>query len=524
MFSIGLKGIDPNDADKVERLIADTLGTLAAQGIDPMTVAAALNTVEFRLRENNTGSFPRGIVFMLRALRSWLYGRDPLPPLAFEAPLAAVKARVAGGERYFEKLIDRLFIANPHRTVLILRPDREQAEREAKEEAARLARERARMSDADLDAVVEATRALKLAQETPDSPAALWPRSRRLRLADLPRANKLMPIEVTQLRDAPVLYHDLFTNGVVYLDVGFDLHTLPTELLPYVSLFGRALLETGVGKDDFVRLSQRIGTRDRRHPSDAVDLDGARRPNVAPPGCICAPRRFPTRRAELMAILRDILTSARLDNRDRFRQLVLEEKAAVESRLVPAGSSYVDRRLRSHFHEADWAEEQMSGISYLFFLRRLAGAVETDWEAVLAALERIRKMLFDRAALLCNVTAEAAHWSRLQPLLADFISGPAARRGGARPLAGRRRTALRGPGDSGQGQLRRQGRRPLRTGGQAERRQSGGSSLPAHDLAVGENPGAGRRLWRTVHARPFFGRIHLRLLPRPEPVGHARYL
>ena len=421
MFSIGLKGIDPNDADKVERLIADTLGTLAAQGIDPMTVAAALNTVEFRLRENNTGSFPRGIVFMLRALGSWLYGRDPLPPLAFEAPLAAVKARVAGGERYFEKLIDRLFIANPHRTALILRPDREQAEREAKEEAARLARERARMSDTDLDAVVEATRALKLAQETPDSPAALATIP-SLRLADLPRANKLVPLEATQLRDAPVLYHDLFTNGVVYLDVCFDLHTLPAELLPYVSLFGRALLETGVGEDDFVRLSQRIGRATGGiHPTRWTStVPGAER--CAAWLCLRA-KALPDQAPELMAILRDVLTSARLDNRDRFRQLVLEEKAAVESRLVPAGSSYVDRRLRSHFHEADWAEEQVSGISYLFFLRRLAGAVETDWEAVLAALEHIRKMLFDRAALLCNVTAEAAHWSRLQPLLADFISG-----------------------------------------------------------------------------------------------------
>jgi Zn-dependent M16 (insulinase) family peptidase len=85
MFSIGLKGIDPADADKVERLIADTIGGLADRGIDPLTVEAAVNTVEFALRENNTGAFPRGIVFMLRALRSWLHGRDPLTPLAFDA-------------------------------------------------------------------------------------------------------------------------------------------------------------------------------------------------------------------------------------------------------------------------------------------------------------------------------------------------------------------------------------------------------------------------------------------------------
>src|SRR5436190_1820335 len=128
MFSIGLKGIDTADATKVEQLIADTLAALAAKGIDPLTVAAALNTVEFRLRENNTGAFPRGIAFMLRSLQSWLHGRDPLTPLAFEGPLAGVKARLAGDKRYFETLLRQNLIDNPHRTVLMLKPDPDLAE------------------------------------------------------------------------------------------------------------------------------------------------------------------------------------------------------------------------------------------------------------------------------------------------------------------------------------------------------------------------------------------------------------
>src|SRR6266853_1017964 len=107
MFSIGLKGIDAADADKVERLITDTISGLAEKGIDPPTLEAALNT----------GAFPRGIVFMLRSLRSWLHGRDPLSPLAFEAPLAAIKTHVAAGERYFENLIRRQLIDSQHRTV-----------------------------------------------------------------------------------------------------------------------------------------------------------------------------------------------------------------------------------------------------------------------------------------------------------------------------------------------------------------------------------------------------------------------
>ncbi len=322
--------------------------------------------------------------------------------------------------RYFEKLLDQYFIRNPHRTILLLRPDRQQGEREAKEEEARLAKSRAAMTPNDLTAAAEETRLLKRLQETPDSPEALATIP-TLKLADMPRRNKLVPIEVTQVSDTRVLYHDLFTNGVVYLDLAFDLHTLPADLLPYAGLFGRALLETGVGNEDFVRLSQRIGRstggiRPTRFNSVTADRKGATA------WLVLRGKALPGQTGELVAILRDVLTGARLDNRERFQQLVLEEKAALESNLVPAGSSYVDRRLRSCFNESGWADDQMGGVSYLFFLRQLADQVEEDWGSVVAALERIRKTLVDRAAMLANVTAEPAHWRLLKPQLAEFLA------------------------------------------------------------------------------------------------------
>ena len=153
--------------------MADTVSMLADKGIDPLTVDAALNTIEFRLRENNTGAFPRGIVFMLRALRTWLHGHDPLSPLAFEGPLAAIKAQVACGERYFERLLKRHLVDNRHRTVLVLKPDRDLAECEAQEERVRLEEVRASMTARDLQGVVEATNTLRRTQEQPDAPEAL---------------------------------------------------------------------------------------------------------------------------------------------------------------------------------------------------------------------------------------------------------------------------------------------------------------------------------------------------------------
>jgi Zn-dependent M16 (insulinase) family peptidase len=107
VFGIGLKGISIGDAEQVETLVFQTLERLSSEALDPNLVEAALNTLEFALRERNTGAFPRGIALMMSALRRWLYGGDPMESLAFEAPLTALKARLATGEQLLEGMIDK---------------------------------------------------------------------------------------------------------------------------------------------------------------------------------------------------------------------------------------------------------------------------------------------------------------------------------------------------------------------------------------------------------------------------------
>jgi presequence protease len=415
---VGVRGIETASADRVEALILDTLNRLAKDGIDRQTVEASLNTFEFSLRERNTGSFPRGLALMLHALTYWLHGRDPLLPLAFEAPLARIKARVGAQERYFEGLIERHLIANPHRTTTIVTPDGAQAQREAAAEEARLAAARARMTAAEVKAVVESTHALKLAQETADTPQALATIP-SLTLADLPLRNKTIPRVETTRAGTRVLFHEQPTNGIVYLDIGFDLHTLPADLLPYVELFGRALLETGAADQDFVQLSQRIGRFTggiAARPWTATMADSP----TAAARLFLRTKVMPDHSDELMSILSDVLLRARLDNRERLRQLVLEEKSGLESSLPHMGNRYAAARLRGGLSEAAWASEKIGGISYLMFLRGLEKSA-CDWSGVEAALKRVRDTLLKRGAMVLNVTAEAEDWRRFEPRLTAFL-------------------------------------------------------------------------------------------------------
>lgn len=418
-FSAGLKGLAPGDVDKVEPLILDTLTALARDGIDPEMIAASLNTIEFYLRENNTGSFPRGLALLMRALGTWVYGGDPLAPLKYEAPLAAVKANMAAEPDYWQSLIRTYLLDNPHRVTVILEPDAELNRRLEQEERRRLDQARAAMDDTQVQAVIENARQLSERQNTPETPEtlAMLPSLKR---SDLDPHYKPIPVALEEMAGARVLHHDLFTNGIVYLDLGLDLHALPVELLPYVGLFGQTLLEMGTETEDFVRLSQRIGrttggifpgtiiapVRDSDATATYLMLRGKATQENAP---------------ELLAILRDVLMTPRLDNPERFRQIVLEAKAGMEAGLIPGGHQVAATRLRAHFHTAYRLEEMIGGVEHLQFLRRLAERIESDWAGVLADLEAVRSLLVNRSGLVANVTLDEAGYGTFAPLLAGFI-------------------------------------------------------------------------------------------------------
>ncbi len=417
-YSVGMKGVLAENTAKVEELILETLTSLTS-GIDAETIAASVNTVEFHLREQNTGRFPRGLSLMLGTLTSWIYDRDPLEAMAFEAPLASIKERLARGEKYFEGLLQKYLLDNPHRAAVILEPDPNVNRQWEEIEQERLAKARAAMSRADLEKVIADAAELKRHQETPDTPEALATIP-SLSLDDLDKKVKTAPIDISKMSGVQTIYHDLFTNGIAYLDLGFDLHGVPQDLLPFVGLFGRALLELGTEKEDFVKLTQRIGRSTGGIWSSTITTTKWQSDQSAL-WFMLRGKAVVLQTPELFAILKDVLLTAKLDNPERFKQIVLEEKAGAEAGLVPGGHAVVNGRLRARFSEAAWVSEQVNGLENLFFLRQLAEDIEKDWAAVLEKLETVRRLLINRRGMLANVTLDAASYASFQPQLASFI-------------------------------------------------------------------------------------------------------
>ncbi len=453
-FSAGMKGMNTADSAKVESLILATLEKLATEGIEPDMVEAAINSIEFSLRENNTGSFPRGLSLMFRALGNWVYDLDPLLPVQFEAALAAVKNNLAN-PAYLPDLIRTHLLDNPHRITLVLQPDPELRQREETAEKEKLAAVKTSLNEAQLQQIMAETAELKRRQEAPDTPENLAAIP-RLTLADLERQIRTIPSEEVGFQNGRILHHDLFTNGILYLDIAFDFHTVPADLLPYLSLFLSCLVQIGTEKEDYVKLSQRIGRKtggiwgsslvssirkfepqgkfepqiftDDTDQTDQIGVNPSypsisvvKSPPTAARLLLRGKATLP-QLPDLLAIMQDILLTIRLDNRDRFRQIVLKAKAAKESGLVPAGNSVVATRLHAYFNEADWVAEQMGGLNYLFFLRQVAQDIETDWPGVLQKLEQVRGLVINQNNYLCNVTLDATSYAQIRPQLEQLLA------------------------------------------------------------------------------------------------------
>ncbi|KAF7126753.1 hypothetical protein RHSIM_Rhsim11G0167000 [Rhododendron simsii] len=261
-FCLGLKGVSEDDIQKVEELIMNSLKNLAEEGFDSDAVEASMNTIEFALRENNTGSFPRGLALMLRSVGKWIYDRDPFEPLKYQKPLLDLKARIAkeGSKAVFAPLIEKYILNNSHLVTVEMQPDPEKASQDEATEREALKKVKASMTEEDLAELTRATHELRLKQETPDPPEALKAVP-SLSLSDIPRKPIFVPTEVGDINGVKILQHDLFTNDVLYAEVVFNMSSLKQELLPLVPLFCQSLLEMGTKDMDFVQLNQLIGRK-----------------------------------------------------------------------------------------------------------------------------------------------------------------------------------------------------------------------------------------------------------------------
>merc|ERR1719424_2657867 len=387
-FSIGLKGVKPDDVPKVEELAVSTLKEAASEGFEADAIEASLNTIEFSLREFNTGGFPRGLSVMLAVMPRWLYGRgSPTDALRFEEPLTKLKARLDAGEKVFEELLERMIVKNQHVATVELVPDTSLAKQQLEAEAAELAKVKETMSEDEIMGVIESTKALKEAQLKEDSEQDLASIP-RVGLADLERKVKTIPTEQSSLEGGgTLLSHPLPTAGVVYTDILLDLEPLTIDEIPLVSLMTQLFTQGGTSELDAVALQRRIGARTGGISfSTLTTQEVGEHGMMSPADPMAAVHRLAIRAKgtvekarDMFDLVHQMLSDAQFDAQPKVVELLTETKSRFESGFVSSGNSFAGSRLAARRSAVGALGEITGGVTYYETAKELLQQAESDW-------------------------------------------------------------------------------------------------------------------------------------------------
>jgi len=389
------------------------LEEMVRQGLDRELVLSELNKYEFDQREEMCKA-QRGLSLIGKALPAMQHGLDPWAAMQVNELLGDIRQRALTG-RYFEELIRESLLDNPAPVVVTLEPDPEQPARTLREERERLADFGAGLGPAGREDLLRRTQALMQRQNSPNDEESLACLP-RLNLADLRRRLDFHAVTVDDLAGRELLISELPTNGICYLDLGFDSAGLPEKLLPALGLFGAVVCEIGSETRDYVRFAKEINTWAGGFSSSfaaytPIDRIGATRPISwfhvkALSGSL-------DRAMELVA---DVLLHVSFGDRGRIREIVAREFAWAEHEAQSEGYNLAATRVFSQLGPAGRYHEQVSGITAYHYLKALAENYEQHEEDFLNRLEGLRQTLFSRRRFLANVTGERQDIERVRRL------------------------------------------------------------------------------------------------------------
>jgi len=419
IFTAAVRGSDPEKCDDFVRLVFDTLNEVIEQGIDDDLIEGAIHAVEFRVREIRGGG-PFGLRLIRKQLRGWLHGAGPSRTLRFNRYIDQVRknCRTKG---YLENLIKELFLENNHYSVVTVRPDQSMQKEEEARVASEMERLLAAMSRDDLSELKRKNEALKHYQETPDSEDARETIP-ALSRSDVPREVLVIPTEKGISKGIHWYKHELFTNGIIYCDMGFTMDSLDPDLMIWMPLFCKALASMGmkgVPYDETARLiSLHTGGFGCSLEASSTLLDDKMLKAIYV--------RFKMLSEQTVAgldLISRLIREIDFTDLDRLKDLILEIRNDYKSSIIPSGHSYAMMRSACRFSDASALEESWYGISQLEHLVEISEDLSTgNLGKIAETLASIRNYLINKEAIKINVTAPVGEGDSIVSTLIDDLN------------------------------------------------------------------------------------------------------
>ena len=421
VFSFVAKNANASQADEFESIIENTLKEVVKTGINKEALLAGINSSEFKFREADFGQFPKGLLFGLNCLDSWLFD-DMKPFIHLECLGTFAKLRKAVDTDYFEKLIQEYLLDNTHGSSVTVKPKRGLGNEREEALAKELSDYKASLSDEEIKKLIEDTEHLKKYQEEPSSDEDLR-KLPMLTRADMKKnAMPFSNIE-DELLDVKVVRHDIESNGIDYISFLFDAGDFAQSELGYLGLFTNALGLVSTEKYSYTDLANATNIY-----TGGISTGTASHPDIKDRNNFVFKFEVKLKVLEknldkALELMEQMLLSSDFTDTKRLGELVAQIKARLQANLSSSGHLVAAMRSMSSFSRYALYQDELKGIAFYRSICRIEKELSESPKSVSDKLAAIAKKLFARNRMLISFTGNNEAYCNAKPSLEKVIAG-----------------------------------------------------------------------------------------------------
>ena len=427
VFSVVVKNANEEDKNRFRQLVESTLKALVKDGIDKVLVEAVINIHEFKLREADFGRYPRGLVYAIKIMESWLYDEDPALHLTYEKTLIKIKEALTAP--YFEALIQKMLLDNPHHTLLVVKPEKGLNEKREQSHILELEEIKSAMSEEEMNFLIKENQLLTEWQDRPhtEEEMAVIP---LLSIEDLKEEPEQIPGEIDENHGIKMLRHPLFTNRIQYTSLYFDLSSLNDEEIPYIALLTRILGRISTRLYDYETLSNEMNLHTGGIYARTDVFPVHRQPENSRYRLVIRGKALTSKNKSFWHLMDEILLNTQWEDLQRIREVIREIKSRLEMTLHHEGHMVAARRTLASFSSEAAFQESSGGITFYHFVRELDEDFDNQIHKTIATMNRLLKQVLVKENCLASYTGEEkdypAYVEGLVPLLDKLPAGSSA--------------------------------------------------------------------------------------------------
>lgn len=419
-FSIIAKNARKEQEAEFISIIEKTLEDIIKNGIGERVLRAAFNRLEFKYKEANFGRYPKGLVYGLQMFDSWLYDEEsPFYHVVTEDTFEFLKSQITTG--YFEKLVEKYLYKNNHKSIVVILPKvglTAQLDKIARE---KLKKYKESLSKEEIIEKIEETKALKVFQDTPSTKEELE-KIPLLTIDDIEKKADKFYNKKIMVAGIPVIYHPIFTNGIVYLRFSFDMKKLPLKYLPYAVMLTVMYKEVDTKEYSYRELASEINLCTGGIGFDILALPSYRENEEYISLFEVKAKCLENQVKDVFELAREIMWNSNLDDKKRLKELITELKIQMQAKAQSSGHAVSVNRALSYVDSCSAYKELIEGVSFYEWIVEMEKNFDEKKDEIIENMKQVRTWIFSKENLIMSMTSSEEPNEEMEMYVDEFVN------------------------------------------------------------------------------------------------------